>query len=152
MEVNKLEKYKYYVKEITKAKNKECLIDFIGKDAATVLLLVLGQSKYDCKDETLLSVNLTSKITNEAGITLFRLRQALSELMFYDLVKVDLASPRTITVSMESIEKFGFYFGRRVRLYNSCQRMSKEELIKKVLKDYDNSNWLNEEDLEEEEF
>ena len=150
MEVNKLEKYKYYVKEITKAKNKECLIDFIGKDAATVLLLVLGQSKYDCKDETLLSVNLTSKITNEAGITLFRLRQALSELMFYDLVKVDLSSPRTITVSMDSVEKFGDFIRRRVRLYNSYIKMTKEELMKELLTGYDNKTWFEEEIVEEE--
>ena len=152
MEVNKLEKYRYYVKEITKAKNKDCLVDFIGKDAATVLLLLLNQSKYDYKEETLLPVNLTSKITNEAGITLFRLRRALSELMFYDLVKVDLASPRTITINMDSVEKFGDFFRRRVRLYNSYIKMTKEELMKELLTGYDDKTWLVEEEIVEEEF
>ena len=150
MEVNKLEKYKYYVKEITKAKNKDCLVDFIGKDAATVLLLLLNQSQYDYKEETLLPVNLTSKITNEAGITLFRLRQALSELMFYDLVEVDLASPRTITINMDSVEKFGDFIRRRVRLYNSYIKMTKEELMKELLTGYDNKTWFEEEIVEEE--
>ena len=154
MEVKKLDMYKFYKKEITKVKNKECLEDFIGKDAATVLLLLLGQSKYDYKDETLLPVNLTPKITNEAGLTLFRLRQALSELMFYNLVKVDLTSPRIITVSIESVEKFGLYFRRRVREYNSYSRMSKEELMKILLTKSDNDYWLSEydESVEEEEF
>ena len=150
MEVNKLEKYKYYVKEITKAKNKECLIDFIGKDAATVLLLLLNQSQYDYKEETLLPVNLTSKITNEAGITLFRLRQSLDQLMLYNLVEVDLASPRTITINMDSVEKFGDFIRRRVRLYNSYIKMTKEELMKELLTGYDNKTWFEEEIVEEE--
>ena len=150
MEVNKLEKYKYYVKEITKAKNKDCLVDFIGKDAATVLLLLLNQSQYDYKEETLLPVNLTSKITNEAGITLFRLRQSLSQLMLYNLVEVDLASPRTIIINMDSVEKFGDFFRRRVRLYNSYIKMTKEELMKELLTGYDNKTWFEEEIVEEE--
>ena len=152
MEVNKLEKYRYYVKEITKAKNKDCLVDFIGKDAATVLLLLLNQSKYDYKEETLLPVNLTSKITNEAGITLFRLRQSLNQLRYYNLVEVDLASPRTIIINMDSVEKFGFFIRRRVRLYNSYIKMTKEELMKELLTGYDYENWMEDEETVEEEF
>ena len=72
--------------------------------------------------------------------------------MLYNLVEVDLASPRTITINMDSVEKFGDFIRRRVRLYNSYIKMTKRRINKKVLKDYDNSNWLNEEDLEEEEF
>ena len=152
MEVNKLEKYRYYVKEITKAKNKDCLVDFIGKDAATVLLLLLNQSKYDYKEETLLPVNLTSKITNEAGITLYQLRRALLKLMEYGLVEVDLVSPRTIIVNMDSVEKFGDFFRRRVRLYNSYIKMTKEELMKELLTGYDNRTWYDDDETVEEEF
>ena len=51
--------------------------------------------------------------------------------MLYNLVEVDLASPRTITINMDSVEKFGDFIRRPVRLYNSYIKMTKEELIKK---------------------
>ena len=51
--------------------------------------------------------------------------------MLYNLVEVDLVSPKTITINMDSVKKFGDFIRRRVRLYNSYIKMTKEELIKK---------------------
>ena len=70
--------------------------------------------------------------------------------MLYNLVEVDLASPRTITINMDSVEKFGDFIRRRVRLYNSYIKMTKEELMKELLTGYDNKTWFEEEIVEEE--
>ena len=47
--------------------------------------------------------------------------------MLYNLVEVVLASPRTITINMDSVEKFGDFIRRRERLYNSYIKMTKKE-------------------------
>lgn len=151
MEIRKYDTYRYYKKEIIKDKNKDCLVDFLGKDAATVLLLLLIKSRYNFKEDTLLPVDLTPKTTNTAGITLYRLRRALSELGNYGLVEVDLASPRTITVIRESVETFGRFFRIRVRDYNNYIRKSKEDLMKILLTKSDNDFWCAEEPIDEEE-
>ena len=70
--------------------------------------------------------------------------------MLYNLVEVVLASPRTITINMDSVEKFGDFIRRRVRLYNSYIKMTKEELMKELLTGYDNKTWFEEEIVEEE--
>lgn len=70
--------------------------------------------------------------------------------MLYNLVEVDLASPRTITINMDSVEKFGDFIRRRLRLYNSYIKMTKEELMKELLTGYDNKTWLDDEEIEEE--
>lgn len=149
MEIRKYDTYKYYKKVIIKDKNKDCLVDFLGNDAATVLLLLLRKSRYNFKEDTLLPVELTPKTTNEAGITLYRLRRALSVLIGYGLVEVDLASPRTITVIRDSVEKFGDFFRRRVSEYKCYIRKSKEDLIKILLAKNDNDYWCSEESIDD---
>ena len=69
--------------------------------------------------------------------------------MLYNLVEVDLTSPRTITINMDSVEKFGDFIRRRVRLYNSYIKMTKEELMKGLLTGYDNKTWFDDEEEEE---
>ena len=66
--------------------------------------------------------------------------------MLYNLVEVDLASPRTITLIRESVEKFGDFFRRRVRDYNSYIRMSKEELMETLLRRSDDNFWYPDEE------
>ena len=70
--------------------------------------------------------------------------------MLYNLVEVDLASPRTITINMDSVEKFGDFIRCRVRLYTSYIKMTKEELMKELLTGYDNKTWFDDEEIEEE--
>ena len=148
MEIKKYDKYIYRKRDITRDKNKDCLVDFLGKDAATVFVLLLEKSTYNFKEDTLLPVELTPKTTNTAGITLYRLRRALRRLMEYNLVEVDLASPRIITINRESVEKFGDFFRRRVRDYNRYIRMSKEDLMKILLIKSDDNFWYPDEPID----